>query len=37
MEEKGQLARGRDMELGKNRDITTTLYDIEAKNKAKDD
>ena len=37
LEEKNALHRGRDIELGKNRDMTASLYDIEAKNKARDD
>jgi len=31
------LLRARDLELGKNRELTGTLYDLEARNKGKED
>lgn len=36
-EEKGALLRNRDGELGKNRDLQQTLYDLEARNRSRDD
>lgn len=36
-EEKNGLLRQRDIELGKNRELTGSLYDLEAKNKNRDD
>jgi len=37
LEEKNVLFRGRDNELGKSRDLAASLYDLEAKTKAKED
>jgi hypothetical protein len=37
LEEKNGLLRQRDLELGKNRELTGSLYDVEAKNKVKED
>ena len=36
-EEKGALLRQRDGELGKNREVSQSLYDLEAKNRSRDD
>lgn len=36
-EEKVALLRNRDSELGKNRDIQSALYDLEARNRSRDD
>lgn len=37
MAEKSDLVRRSEAELGRNRDLSTTLYDLEAKNRHADD
>lgn len=37
MQEKAELVRRSEMELGQNRELSATLYDLEAKNRASED